>query len=384
MMFRMFQRFSQVAGLSLICLLLAGCGGKKPDDKGTPGDPGKDKQGSSDSSSSGLAGKRLIVLMNNTSPFWVTLGAGVEEANKEFGTKATLDQNTGGPDGQVEKLKQYNTQTDIAGVAISVTDKDNPAIAAELRNLRKRGVQVITVDSDCDKGKYGDARRCFVGTDNPLGGELLGLAAKQILPDGGEYVCFVGLKGAHNAIERMDGFQKGAGEKFKELARQADDVDDVRAQENVRNALLNFKGLNCLVGIWSYNAPAIATVVKANPEWRMKGGKVATFDAEPGAIKAMQEGLIDVMVVQDPFDMGFKSVKMLKALVEKDDKTVGEMLKNPNLAGDDWCETGLKVVAPDKDDTLKAESFGAWGSRVEFMKLKKLADWLKSKNLQGS
>ena len=71
-------------------------------------------------------------------------------------------------------------------------------------------------------------------------------------------MTFVGRSGAQNAIERIRGFEEGAGPEFVALDHMIDDVDLARARDNGRNAIQNHKGkLTTLVGIWSYNAPAI-------------------------------------------------------------------------------------------------------------------------------
>src|SRR5438876_7156485 len=86
----------------------------------------------------------------------------------------------------------------------------------------------------------------------------------------------------------------------------------------------NHPDLKVLVGIWSYNAPAIVDVV------REKGVrdrvKVVVFDAEPVAIEELGKGMIDAMVVQNPYEMGYQGVRLMKALVEKDDTTVKDIL----------------------------------------------------------
>ena len=70
------------------------------------------------------------------------------------------------------------------------------------------------------------------------------------------------------------------------------------------------------------------------------------------AIKKMDEGLIDAMVVQNPYEMGFQGARLLKALVKDDQATVQEMFPNHGKEDGDLYDTGIKVVAPDKDSPL--------------------------------
>jgi ribose transport system substrate-binding protein len=304
---------------------------------------------------------------------------GAENAAKEFGVQVDLQVNDGTPQGQQDKLRQIANQGDVVGVGISVTQAKAVGVADEMRALMKKGVQCITVDSDFDRQLLADARFAFVGTDNRTGGHELGACAKGIRPDGGKYVTFVGIKSAQNAIERIEGFGDGAGEKFTSLDSMGDDLDRSRAKDNVRNAIKNHPDLNTLVGIWSYNAPAIVGVVTELK--RKKDFTVVTFDAEPEAIAEMGQGNIDAMVVQNPYEMGYQGVRTLKALVEKDDATLQSMYPNLGQTEGNIYDTGLKVVIPDEGSPLGPDMFGP---KTQLMKLSDFREWLAKYGLTGS
>src|SRR5262249_34896465 len=139
------------------------------------------------------------------------------------------------------------------------------------------------------------------------------------------------------------------------------------------------KGLNTLVGIWSYNAPAIVDVVgdmKVRKEFT-----IVVFDAEPLAIQQTGEGMIDAMVVQNPYQMGYQGVRLMKALVQDDKKVVAEMLPNHGKPDGDLYDTGLKVVVPDEGSPLKAEMFD---KKTEFLRLGDFKAWLAKYKLTGS
>ncbi|MFO0918001.1 MAG: substrate-binding domain-containing protein [Planctomycetaceae bacterium] len=129
---------------------------------------------------------------------------------------------------------------------------------------------------------------------------------------GGEYVfCRPDSGCAQNAIERIGGFGEGAGDAFVSKDSMADDYDSSALRDNVRNAIRNHPNIKTLVGIWSYNAPAIVDVVAELN--RRADFTIVTFDAEPLAIAAMGRGKIDAMVVQNPYAMGYDGIKLLKA-----------------------------------------------------------------------
>ena len=368
-------------------IVVTGCEPKVPKTN-TTGKSGETATSAETSTTSGgkeaAAGlKRLIILTNGDSPYWDACREGMLAANselklKDVGLKAVLDVNDGTAQGQLAKLQQYGTQSDIAGVGVSAIDAENVAIADELRAMQKKGIKILTIDSDVDRKQFGDARYAFVGTDNLAGGIVLGKCAAGLKAEGGEYVTFVGYKGAQNARDRIGGFAEGAGSKFVSKDSMSDEVDKTKARENVRNAINNHPNLSVLVGIWSYNAPAIVDIVKeAN---RRKDFTIVVFDAEPTAITAMAEGNIDAMVVQNPFAMGYEGVRLLDALVRDQKEVLTKMLPSYGKSGGDIFDTGLKVVVPSLDSPLNPNQFQG----VEFTTLDQFKTWLNKYGLTGS
>jgi ribose transport system substrate-binding protein len=337
--------------------------------------------------------KRVILLTNGADPFWDAMRAGMQDAEKDFdlasaGLRTVMDVNDGTPKGQVDRLRQYANQSDIAAVAVSVTDAKNLAIAKAMEECRQAGIQVITVDSDVDRNTSRASRFAYLGTDNVLGGQELGKAAAGIRPQGGQYATFVGLKGAANAIERIGGFAAGAGDKFQAAESLGDDMDLSVALKNVKDALDRNPELSVLVGIWAYNAHAIAEVVKQ----RMIRDKttIVVFDAAPKAIGHMADGNIDAMVVQNPYDMGYRGTRLMKALVQGDHPTVHDMFPayhpdtkafDPSVRDGDLLVTGLRVVYPDAGSPLKKEMFAP---TTDFLPLAEFKKWLSEHNLTGS
>jgi len=364
-------------------LLLAGCQSEIPRETNPSGIAAPAHEPAAAAAPTGDT-KRIVILTNGSSPFWDACGAGIGDANRELkladaGYVGELARNDGTTQGQLDKLRQFAGQTDVVALGISVTDADNVAIAEELHKFRQKGVPVVTIDSDVDRGRFRDARHAFIGTDNLVGGRVLGQCAKGLRPDGGEYVTFVGLTGAQNAIERIGGFGEGAGDKFVSKDSMADQTDETKARDNVRNALGNHPQLNTLVGIWSYNAPAIVDVVR---ERKVRDRfTIVVFDAEPLTIQYMQDGDVDAMVVQDPYAMGYQGVRMLKALLQNDSATLNEMLPNYGQTDGDLFDTGLKVVVPNEQSPLKADQFTG---NVQFMTLGAFQEWLAKYGLTGS
>jgi ribose transport system substrate-binding protein len=251
-------------------------------------------------------------------------------------------------------------------VAISVLEAESPGIADKMRELQKAGKIVIAIDSD----GQADARRAYIGTNNRKAGAAAGRAAAALRPQGGKAAFFVGKGGAANAIERYEGFLAAAGPKFQKIEIFEDQNDMNLAQSNVQTALSKYPDLGVLVGLWSYNAPRIAEEANKSPEIRKKV-TIVTFDLDEQAVDHIENGRIDASVCQNPYDIGYLGVKLLKALVTNDKATTDAMLPE----GATEIETGVRVIVPSKDSPVKGENV---------IDIKGMKEWLASKGLKSS
>lgn len=381
---RSMVNWSRIVLAAMAVAAMVGCSG----DKGGSGGGGSGTTTSDERTAAGKT-KRIIFVTNGDDPFWDACLSGLNEGAKlhdlaAAGLSVHRDVNNGTAEGQIEKLRQYATQDDIAGVAISVIQADNQSIADEMTNLQNKGVKVITVDADVDRSLYRDARKFYIGTDNIVGGRALGTATKALLEakgvkEGG-YVQFAGFTDNDNARNRMDGVKEAISEAYTEKDRMPDGMDLAKARDNVRNAMANHKDLVALVGIWAYNAPAIADVVtESNSRDKFV---VGTFDAQDLAIGAMERGKIDVMVVQNPFDMGVQTVRLMKAMIQDDQAIIGEMFPKQGESDGDIYTTGLRVVVPNAESPVKKELFDP--AVVEYMLLPDFRAWLDKYGLTSS
>ena len=76
-------------------------------------------------------------------------------------------------------------------------------------------------------------------------------------------MLFVGKKDAQNAKERIQGIEEALkGSNVHIIDVRADDTDRVRAKQNVADTLVKYPDIACLVGLWSYNGPAIINATK--------------------------------------------------------------------------------------------------------------------------
>jgi ribose transport system substrate-binding protein len=310
-----------------------------------------------------------MIVTNGNSDWWTAVETGMTDAAKEFGAQAEMRRNTAAdPAGQIRLLEDVLSLPSVQGVAVSVLEADSPGIADKMRELQKAGKVVIAIDSDGQK----DARRAYIGTINRKAGEVAGTVARTLRPQGGRTVAFVGTAAAANAKERRDGFFDGAGPAFQKEPGEVfeDGADFSRAQSNVQTAITKYPDVGVFLGLWSYNAHYIAEEVAKFPDLRQKA-TIVTFDLDELAGEDLARGAIDVTVCQNPYQMGYLGVRLLKAYIENDRKTIDEMLPG----GTDTIDTGVRVIVPKKDSPVK-------GANV--LDINEMKKWLASKGLKSS
>jgi ribose transport system substrate-binding protein len=313
-----------------------------------------------------------MFITNGSSDWWNAVEKGMNDGAAEFKAQVEMRRNEGDSARQIRLLEDVLSLPDIQGVAISVMEKDSPGIADKMRELKQAGKVVIAIDSDGQT----DTRRAYIGTLNRKAGEVAGRVAKTLRPQGGKVVAFVGTAGAANAIERREGFFAGAGDLFRvskdrdALEVMEDNTDKSKAQSNVQTAVNKYPEAGVFLGLWSYNAHYIAEEVAKSPELRQRL-TIVTFDLDELAGQDVAAGRIDATVCQNPYEMGYRGVRLLKALIEKDQKTIDEMLPG----GTDTIDTGVRVVVPKKDSPVKGDNV---------LDIDAMKSWLSSKGLSST
>ncbi len=347
-------------GIGASCLLLAAVGCGRSGGEGSASGPD-------------AGGPRLLFITNGNSDWWNAVEKGMRDGGNEFGAQVDLRRNDTGTTGQIRLLEDALSLPDVRGVAVSVWEPDAAGIADAMRNLQDAGKVVIAIDSDIAPGQAA-VRRAYIGTDNVKAGEAAGRAAQALRPDGGKVCVFVGTSSAANAQERRNGFFEGAGPKFTQIETFDDGNDPTRASLNVQNAISKYDDLGVLLGLWSYNAPLIAEEVQASPEVRKRVSVVA-FDLDERAVGHLEAGNIDASVCQNPYEMGYQGVRLLKALLDEDEAAVGAVLPDGKTR-----DTGVRVIVPKADSPVFQNK--AQGDDV--IPIDEMKSWLASKGLKSS
>ena len=321
------RKFALIVVPIALAVCLSSCGKKQVAQQPNLAVPGPAKQ------------VRVAFVTNNVSDFWKIAQAGVKKGEKEFNAKCDLRMPTTGTAAEQKTILEDLVVRGVSGIAISPVSPDSQT---DVLNEAAAKVDLICMDSDAPKSN----RMCYVGTSNMDAGKTAGEQIMKAIPEGGKIMLFVGMRDAQNAADRYRGIQEvlKKDSKYVILGLMTDDTNHTKARANVEDTLTKHRDIACLVGLWSYNGPAIVNAVNAAG----KAGKVkiVCFDEQDDTLKGIQSGAIYSTVVQKPFEFGYQSVKVLAALA-RDDKSI--------IPESKVIDTGVTVVDKANIDKFWAE-----------------------------
>ena len=267
--------------------------------------------GGGGASGGGGGPKRLAFVTNNASDFWTIARKGVEKADAELAdVTAEFKIPSDGTAAEQKRIVDDLLAKGIDGIAISPVDPDNQT---GMINEVSQKTLVFTQDSDAPNS----SRACYVGTDNVEAGRQAGGLIKEALPQGGKIMVFVGKLDARNAAERLQGIKESLqGSNVTIIDTRTDDTDRVRAKSNVADTLVKYPEVAGLVGLWSYNGPAIVNAVRdAGKTGQIK---IIAFDEEDETLAGIKDGSIYGTIVQQPYEFGYQAIKMMAAALSGD------------------------------------------------------------------
>ena len=255
--------------------------------------------------------KTLVFVVNGASDFWKIAEAGVKKAQGEL---PNYDLQFKYPE-QAAAAVQQRVMEDLvaAGASAIMVSAVDPKNQTEGLNKIAEQALLFTTDSDAPKSK----RVAYIGSSNTDLGKEAGKLMLKALPNGGKCVGFVGLLGADNARERIEGVKEVLkGSKVELVDVRGDEIDQTRAKRNVEDTLAAMPDVSCLVGFYSYNTPRIYEVLKE--AGKLGQIKVIGFDEDPITLGGVKEGSIVGTVVQQPFEWGYQGMKLMAKYLEKD------------------------------------------------------------------
>jgi ribose transport system substrate-binding protein len=239
--------------------------------------------------------------------FFVNIHRGVDQAAKDF----NIDVLWNGPNEETDHTRQIQivesmiTQH-VDAIAISATDER--ALAAPVQRAINAGIPVTVFDSGVNVEGY----TSFIATDNYGAGCTAARLLANLVGGKGKIGMVMHKPGGTSTVLREKGFEETMVKEFPTVsiaARQFGMSDLGRSRAAAENILTAHPDL---AGIFASSEASSLGSIQAIRSRGLTGKvKLITFDFSDSHIEALRDGVIDRMLVQEPYKIGYEAVRSL-------------------------------------------------------------------------
>ncbi len=254
---------------------------------------------------------RIAVIPKGTShEFWKSVHFGAERAAQELGNVEIIwrgpvvESDTGS---QIEVVKNMITMQ-VDGIVLAPNQKGGLVDAVD--ESIAEGIPVVIFDSGLDKGPEIVS---YIATDNYKGGQLAADQMAKAIGDQGNVILLRYMAGSESTERREQGFLDGL-KKYPDITVVSSDQrggDNTTSSKEKVDQLLQLYGKD-LAGIFAVCEPnANGTLEALRNAGLNKKVKLIAFDPSDALIEALADGSCSGIVLQDPVEMGYQSVKTI-------------------------------------------------------------------------
>ena len=269
----------------------------------------------------------MLITKNGESNFWKTVFKGAQAAANEYNINLHIRY----PDSEDD----YNTQNQMIQSAIdnkydaivfSACDFDHSVEIAE--KAISSGIPITIIDSPINSKK----KMTMIGTDNVLAGQESGEAMAKLMNYKGKIGIVNFEKGSANGMQREQGFCEA-------IANYPDlEVVDIRySLSNIEDSVASTKDIlkqhPDITGIIALNEWVTLGMARALQQLDLHNGGIAVigFDNNIESVEMLENGIIDGLIVQNAFAMGYLGVE--------------EAIRyNKNVQGERFIDTGTTFI----------------------------------------
>jgi ribose transport system substrate-binding protein len=250
--------------------------------------------------------------------FFQSVHAGAAAAAQQFHEDILWD----GPSRETDYSRQLEIMDSmlnrhVDGIVVAAADRTT--LNASLDRAARENVPVVIFDSGVDSTNYVS----FVATNNYEGGQSGGRKLGQLLNGKGKVAIIDHAPGSASTMDRERGFKDVIAKEFPGISivgEQYSMADRAKGMAATENILTAHPDLN---GIFASAEPASVGAAQALKSRGLAGKiRLVAFDSSEGLVDDLKAGVIDALIAQDPFKIGFEGVR---AVSEKlDGKTPGK------------------------------------------------------------
>jgi ribose transport system substrate-binding protein len=245
-----------------------------------------------------------VIPMGRSHVYWASAHAGAVKAAREEGN---VDIIWNGPatesdfSGQLQIVENMiNQHVD----AIALAPIDRRALANAVDRAAAVGIPVIIWDSPVAPNSF----VAQIATDNYAAGQLGAERMGAILNGKGKIVEVAAQPGSASSTAREQGFEDKIKQSYPGIRivdKRYGMADVAKSMTVAENMLTAFPDLD---GMFGSNESSTVGAARALASSKSKV-KLVGFDSSPDLIEGLRNGVIDSLVTQNPFDMGYQAVK---------------------------------------------------------------------------
>ena len=250
-----------------------------------------------------------VIPKGNTTIFWQSVHAGAAKAAMENGVEIIWN----GPPSETD----YTGQLQITDAminrrvdAIVLAPIDRKAMVGVVERAARENIPVVIIDSGIDTERY-VAR---VATDNYNAGRIAADRVGKLVNGKGAVAVVAVVPGGASTEERERGFEDTIHGKYPNIRivdKRFGMADVARSLLVSENILTAHPELDAFFGS---NEASVMGAAQALRERRDRKIKVVGVDAGPSLLDDLRSGLVDSLVAQNPFKMGYEA---LQAAIKK-------------------------------------------------------------------
>lgn len=300
-----------VVFISVVCmfaLVATACG----TDAGTS--PEADS-GEGNSNTGGGEEKTIAVIVKSTEhEFWQTVKKGAEEAGEQFGYNVTFQgASTETAIGEQVSIVEDAINQQVAAIVLAASDPE--ALVPPVQTAEEAGIPVITIDSGIDS----DIPASHVSTDNKAAAGIAAEKMAELIGEEGKIAIVNFVAGAATAIDREEGFKEGIAnypniEIVNTFYSDGDRAKALQITQDILTATPDIKG------IFGANEGAAVGVANAIEQAEKADDVVVIgFDSSEDEISYIEKGVMQGIVVQNPYNIGFQGVEQAAGVLDGKD-----------------------------------------------------------------
>ena len=332
------KKFICAALITAMVMGLAACGGSGASSaSGTAAASAKETAASASASAADSGYEFIFVCPLVGLEYWDMCAAGMAAADKEFGTSTQF---IGGSD-------PSTITTDIVTYFESAISSKPDGIMAYcglefiptlIAKADEQNIPVMAVDSDSPE----PSRIAYVGTDPSNAGYASGEAMAAVTGDTAKIAILCSSTAAEKEMEEIEAFKQAMTDKgvdYEILAMEETGADLTTGVNKMQALVQTYPEMTAVLCTSAYDVQAAA---KVKEEMNLTDLHLIGYDDQEETLNYIRKGLIDGIIVQDPYMMGYLSVKLMK-----------EYLDNGGKLEQETYDTGTILVNAENVDTYK-------------------------------